>query len=265
MEISSKRPFISFTHRQKFREKNCAQPQDSDNSGKSPSAQEYDNSRNRRIDRSPSAQEYDSSRNRKIDRSPSAQEYDNSRKIDKNNTVRIVHRDGSVEIFHQPLSARVLMEAYPDYVVTRPDVFQRPRDAVLNPDAVLMPGNIFYLVSRKGIHRPLCKKRNNNNNSSSSNTELSTSKDLPASKKPRIVASAMTYVTQFFSNAKELYGTQRVHGHCQDHKGEDSGCEYGDEQKGGRASQFVPPLDDSEFYREFLWRPTLPVIQELSP
>ncbi|ERN09072.1 hypothetical protein AMTR_s00163p00076040 [Amborella trichopoda] len=74
--------------------------------------------------------------------------------------LKVVHPGGSVEIHTRPILASQVMNRNPRHLVTRPDVFKFPW-IVVDPDALLNPGHVFYIVPYRTIYRLLRDNENN--------------------------------------------------------------------------------------------------------
>ncbi|GFZ07572.1 hypothetical protein Acr_19g0005090 [Actinidia rufa] len=67
--------------------------------------------------------------------------------------LRIVHMGGQVESYYMAVPASKVMEKYPSFVLARPDIFRRPWEAVVRPEAILVPGQKFFVVPRRTIKK----------------------------------------------------------------------------------------------------------------
>ncbi|PSR96435.1 Phylloquinone omega-hydroxylase [Actinidia chinensis var. chinensis] len=65
--------------------------------------------------------------------------------------LRIVHMGGQVESYYMAVPASRVMEKYPSFVLARPDIFRRPWEAVVRSEAILVPGQKFFVVPRRTI------------------------------------------------------------------------------------------------------------------
>ncbi|KAJ4847597.1 hypothetical protein Tsubulata_013917 [Turnera subulata] len=65
--------------------------------------------------------------------------------------LKLVHPGRYVEIHKQPIRAAEILKRNPRHSVTRPDVFEYPW-IVVNPEAVLKPGNVFFIVPNRTIY-----------------------------------------------------------------------------------------------------------------
>ncbi|KAI3428889.1 uncharacterized protein J3R85_008896 [Psidium guajava] len=67
--------------------------------------------------------------------------------------LKIVHAGGNVECYFMPIPAVRIIEKYPSFYVTRPEVFRRPWEAVVGPDETLALGEKYYLVPRHTVKK----------------------------------------------------------------------------------------------------------------
>ncbi|GFZ12363.1 hypothetical protein Acr_23g0007480 [Actinidia rufa] len=67
--------------------------------------------------------------------------------------LRIVHVGGRVESYYMAIPASRVMEKYPSFVLARPDIFRRPWEAVVRPEAILVPGQKFFVVPRRTVKK----------------------------------------------------------------------------------------------------------------
>ncbi|KAJ9687061.1 hypothetical protein PVL29_015782 [Vitis rotundifolia] len=67
--------------------------------------------------------------------------------------LKIVHPGGVVERYYMAVPAVRIMEAYPSFMVARPEVFRRPWDSVVHPDEILNPGEKFFVVPRRTLQK----------------------------------------------------------------------------------------------------------------
>ncbi|KAL8484229.1 hypothetical protein ACS0TY_026792 [Phlomoides rotata] len=71
--------------------------------------------------------------------------------------LKVVHPHGLIEIFRQPITAGEIMKRCPKHCVARTDFFEYPW-IVVRPQSVLVPGQMFFLVSHKTVERTLKEK-----------------------------------------------------------------------------------------------------------
>ncbi|KAL3715419.1 hypothetical protein ACJRO7_007194 [Eucalyptus globulus] len=67
--------------------------------------------------------------------------------------LKIVHAGGLVECYFMPVPAARIVERYPAFYVTRPEVFRRPWEAVVGPHETLALGEKYYLVPRRTVKK----------------------------------------------------------------------------------------------------------------
>ncbi|KAL6339317.1 hypothetical protein AAG906_028039 [Vitis piasezkii] len=68
--------------------------------------------------------------------------------------LKLVHPGRFVEIHTEPITAAEVLRKNPRHSITRPDVFRNPW-VVVQPEAVLMPGRVFFIVPNQTIYRLL--------------------------------------------------------------------------------------------------------------
>lgn len=71
--------------------------------------------------------------------------------------LKVVHPHGYTELFRQAITAAEIMKRYPKHFVARTDFFENPW-IVVRPQSVLLPGEMFFLVSLKTVERTLKEK-----------------------------------------------------------------------------------------------------------
>ncbi|KAI6673460.1 hypothetical protein NL676_001366 [Syzygium grande] len=67
--------------------------------------------------------------------------------------LKIVHAGGAVECYFMPIPAARIVERYPSFYVTRPEVFRHPWESVVGPDETLALGEKYYLVPRHTVKK----------------------------------------------------------------------------------------------------------------
>lgn len=72
--------------------------------------------------------------------------------------LKLVHRGRYVEMLTKPITAAEVMRRNPRHSVTRPDVFEYPY-IVVKPEAVLVPGKVFFIVPNLTIYHLLKAKK----------------------------------------------------------------------------------------------------------
>ncbi|KAG8387168.1 hypothetical protein BUALT_Bualt03G0225100 [Buddleja alternifolia] len=74
--------------------------------------------------------------------------------VDKwSRALKIVHLGGRVEYYYMAIPASRIIEKYPSFVLTRPEIFRRPWDAIVRPDETLVPGQKYYVVPRQTVRK----------------------------------------------------------------------------------------------------------------
>ncbi|KVH94222.1 hypothetical protein Ccrd_003705 [Cynara cardunculus var. scolymus] len=66
--------------------------------------------------------------------------------------LKLVHPGRIVEYHTRSITAAEIMRKNPRHSITRPDFFENPH-IVVNPESVMVPGQVFYIVPNKTIHR----------------------------------------------------------------------------------------------------------------
>ncbi|KAF3445289.1 hypothetical protein FNV43_RR14984 [Rhamnella rubrinervis] len=67
--------------------------------------------------------------------------------------LKIVHAGGFVESYYTAVSAAKVMEKYPSFLLTKPEVFRRPWDSVVRPDEILTPGEKYFVVPCRTVKK----------------------------------------------------------------------------------------------------------------
>ncbi|KAF8007418.1 hypothetical protein BT93_K1430 [Corymbia citriodora subsp. variegata] len=83
---------------------------------------------------------------------PAAAVYDPGEEA-PSSALKIVHAGGGVECYFMPVPAARIVERYPSFYVTRPEVFRHPWEAVVGPDETLALGEKYYLVPRHTVKK----------------------------------------------------------------------------------------------------------------
>ncbi|KAK9124641.1 hypothetical protein Sjap_014243 [Stephania japonica] len=101
--------------------------------------------------------------------------------------IRIVHLNGHVEEITRPISAKEVMDANPNHVLSKPSSQGVVRRIViLSPESDLKRGNIYFLIpssslpekkitSKNKNNKKMKKSNNNNNNNNNNAAAISTS------------------------------------------------------------------------------------------
>eukprot|EP01018_Ginkgo_biloba_P023352 Gb_22402 [translate_table: standard] len=143
------------------------------------------------------------------------------------NMVRIVHPGGAVEIFSIAITAKQIMDRYPKFCVTTPDVFERPWEAVVGQETILMPGDKFFLVplsTVRKLQRKQCSTSSMSSSAGSEGTQERNSKEfdhvrpsgpnMPMTKKSKRTITSPSRPQrsegEAFGNGKVDYSTQGV-------------------------------------------------------
>lgn len=67
--------------------------------------------------------------------------------------LKIVHAGGFIESYYMAIPAAKVMEKYPSFLLTKPEVFKRPWDSVVRPDKILTPGEKYFVVPRRTVKK----------------------------------------------------------------------------------------------------------------
>lgn len=67
--------------------------------------------------------------------------------------LKIVHAGGSAEYYYMAIPAARIIEKYPSFILTRPEVFRRPWDSIVRPEEILVPGQKFYIVPPRTVKK----------------------------------------------------------------------------------------------------------------
>lgn len=67
--------------------------------------------------------------------------------------LKIVHAGGHVERYYMATPAAMIIQKNPSSVLARPEIFRRPWDSVIQPEEILVPGQKFYVVSRRTVKK----------------------------------------------------------------------------------------------------------------
>lgn len=70
-----------------------------------------------------------------------------------NSVLKVVHAGGNVESYYMAIPAARILDKYPSFLLARPEVFRRPWDSVVKPDAILTPGEKVFLVPRRTVKK----------------------------------------------------------------------------------------------------------------
>ncbi|CDP14412.1 unnamed protein product [Coffea canephora] len=87
--------------------------------------------------------------------------------------LKIIHAGGLVELYYMAVPAARIIDKYPSFMLTRPDVFQRPWGAIICREEILIPGQKYFLVPPRTlkklirrIKKPSCQKESFSSSSS---------------------------------------------------------------------------------------------------
>ncbi|KAM1349851.1 hypothetical protein ACFXTH_003778 [Malus domestica] len=68
--------------------------------------------------------------------------------------LKLVRPGRRLEVHKKPVTAEEVMRRYPRHSITRPDIFEFPW-IVVKPEAVLVPGKVFFIVPNRTIYQLL--------------------------------------------------------------------------------------------------------------
>ncbi|KAI3774842.1 hypothetical protein L1987_49404 [Smallanthus sonchifolius] len=97
----------------------------------------------------------------------------------------IIHAGGIVERYYMAFPAAWIIDKYPKFVLTRPEIFRRPWDSVVRPEEMLVPGQKYFVVpilTVKKLRRRMLK--------STTETSDSKPKHKPANRRVRFTGVA---------------------------------------------------------------------------
>ena len=71
-----------------------------------------------------------------------------------NSVLKVVHAGGNVDSYYMAIPAAKILEKYPSsFLLARPEVFRRPWDSIVKPDAILTPGEKVFLVPHRTVRK----------------------------------------------------------------------------------------------------------------
>lgn len=166
----------------------------------------------------------------------------------KDTMVRIVHAGGRVEMYHTPFPASELIQKYPGFCVTYPQVFKRPNESVLPADKILKPGRKYFLMKCSSVEklkrRQSRKGRISNETTSLKSEEIEDVGDVGDVSFEESICSAQNF---FVSTDTE-------------------DCSNVASKKTPKEKKpFVPPIQKLKLWKVRDWEPSLNSIKELSP
>ncbi|KAK1412657.1 hypothetical protein QVD17_34081 [Tagetes erecta] len=92
--------------------------------------------------------------------------------------LKLVHPGRHVEYHRTPITAGEIMRKNPRHGITRPDFFKYPnRCALIRPESVMVPGQVFFIVPNTTIHRLVKDKSQQHGEPSSQQNESCNSSD----------------------------------------------------------------------------------------
>ncbi|OVA20800.1 Protein of unknown function DUF4228 [Macleaya cordata] len=163
--------------------------------------------------------------------------------------VRIVRKGGFVDLYRYAVSASQVMEKYPGMCVTRPEVFKRPHESLVQPEEKLQPGQKFYLVPRSTIQK--LKRKFPEMLQVEESTGMRLEEELSGSKMVAVEDedfSAESISAKDFFVSPERWSRSVLRRSRQEVK-----------------KPFVPPIKGARMWQGLAWEPSLPTVKELSP
>lgn len=99
--------------------------------------------------------------------------------------LKLVHPGRHVEYHRIPITADEIIRKNPRHSITRPDFFKYPnKRALIRPESVMVPGQVFFIVPNTTIHRLVKDKSQQRREPSSQHTETRKSSDYKHVPKP---------------------------------------------------------------------------------
>lgn len=92
--------------------------------------------------------------------------------------LKIVHAGGFVERYYMAIPAAEVMKKYPSFLLTKPEVFKRPWESVVQPDEILTPGGKYFVVPRSTVKKLRRRIRRPSKEVSAKSSESKSSKDV---------------------------------------------------------------------------------------
>ncbi|KAF6157474.1 hypothetical protein GIB67_004412 [Kingdonia uniflora] len=171
----------------------------------------------------------------------------------KDMNVRIVHAGRLVELYADEISASEVMEMHPGMCVTRPEVFKRPHECILQPEEKLLPGQKFYLVPHTILQK--LKRKHPEKVQVVVEGEVVGIKlnDRRSEKKVR-VRKERNYSEDYMFYAKDFYLSNERWSECVLRR-----------REGELEKAFSPPIKRPRVCHGFGWRPSLASVKEVSP
>lgn len=166
----------------------------------------------------------------------------------RDNIVRIVHKGGRQELYHDIIRASQVMEKYPGMCVARPEVFKCPLQSLISAEEYLIPGYKYYLIpsttAEKLKHRYLRKMKMK---------QLSYNSEEPLLAIKDVADVGAECSDESVCSAKDFYVSRERWSTCSQRK-------YRKEKR-----PFVPPIQKPRVRKELEWEPSLTCIEEESP
>lgn len=160
--------------------------------------------------------------------------------------VRIVRAGGFIDLYGNAIFASQVMDKYPGMCVTRPEIFKRPHESLVQPEEKLHPGQKFYLVPRSTVNKLKHKYPEVFQIEESIGAGLDSG--LTGSKMLGGEDEEFSISAKDFFVSPERWSRSAVRGCKKDVK-----------------RPFVPPIKGARIYHGLGWQPNLPSVKELSP
>lgn len=131
-----------------------------------------------------------------------------------NSILKVVHAGGNVESYYMAIPAAKILEKYPSFLLARPEVFTRPWDSVVKPDAILMPGEKVFLVPRRALRRLRCKIRRPNKDFSVNSFMSQSSMDVSTEtlSQRRHISTAVVDASESDTSVGSSISSKKSHG-----------------------------------------------------
>lgn len=119
--------------------------------------------------------------------------------------LKIVHAGGFVESYYMAVPAAKVMEKYPSFLLTKPEVFRRPWDSVVRPDKILTPGEKYFVVPRCTIKKLRQRIQKPNKQVYANSFESKSSKDVEQSETRGASNNNTSWIVSRMRNASKKH------------------------------------------------------------
>jgi hypothetical protein len=201
----------------------------------------------------------------------------------KDFVVKIAHAGGKQDVYRHAVPVYSLMTKYPGMCIASPEVFKSPHQSVLWKEDLLLPGHKYILISLKDVERLKRKHpekdhaKETNGVVEKENLHLGTKSKSPSSghkqkengkmKELNGVVEGMevdTKMNEYVVEGEVLEDSFRLAKNFYNNPKEKP--TKPPRKRGLRPKKnFVPPFPKARQYRSLGWKPSLPVVKELSP